>query len=120
MNWGHCSRAEPCTCARPPPSSQVERLQRKFAMIHSTLAQQQAAKGDPDTPKLRQSGDAAPLAASQAAAAAAQAALNVSAANPLVGGSGSNGMWRIVLTVHAYWGGQLELAYLPRLTLVAY
>lgn len=35
---------------------QVERLQRKFAMIHSTLAQQQSgAKGDPDTPKLRQS-----------------------------------------------------------------
>ena len=45
---------------------QVERLQRKFAMIHSTLAQQQGggaggggggglhAKGD-DTPKLRQS-----------------------------------------------------------------
>lgn len=34
---------------------QVERLQRKFAMIHSTLAQQQGAKGEPDTPKLRQS-----------------------------------------------------------------
>ena len=35
---------------------QVERLQRKFAMIHSTLAQQQtSAKHDPDTPKLRQS-----------------------------------------------------------------
>lgn len=37
---------------------QVERLQRKFAMIHSTLAQQQGGghgKGEPDTPKLRQS-----------------------------------------------------------------
>ncbi len=40
-----------------PPAVQVERLQRKFAMIHSTLAQQQAAKGEPDTPKLRQSAD---------------------------------------------------------------
>lgn len=38
-------------------AAQVERLQRKFAMIHSTLAQQQAAKADPDTPKLRQSAD---------------------------------------------------------------
>ncbi|KAL4857467.1 Dynamin-like protein ARC5 [Chlorella vulgaris] len=36
---------------------QVERLQRKFAMIHSTLAQQQShgAKGEGDTPKLRAS-----------------------------------------------------------------
>ncbi|KAL4448820.1 hypothetical protein ABPG77_007537 [Micractinium sp. CCAP 211/92] len=34
---------------------QVERLQRKFAMIHSTLAQQQTAKPEPDTPKLRAS-----------------------------------------------------------------
>jgi hypothetical protein len=33
----------------------VERLQRKFAMIHSTLAQQANAKGEPDTPKLRAS-----------------------------------------------------------------
>ena len=34
---------------------QVERLQRKFAMIHSTLAQQQShggAKAEADTPKM--------------------------------------------------------------------
>ena len=38
---------------------QVERLQRKFAMIHSTLAQQQTggAKGEADTPKFRESSD---------------------------------------------------------------
>ena len=44
---------------------QVERLQRKFAMIHSTLAQQQnhgsggaaggGGKAEPDTPKMRAS-----------------------------------------------------------------
>ena len=31
---------------------QVERLQRKFATIHSTLAQQQNTKPGPDTPRM--------------------------------------------------------------------
>ena len=31
---------------------QVERLQRKFATIHSTLAQQQNNKPGPDTPRM--------------------------------------------------------------------
>lgn len=44
----------PAACSLPVPL-QVERLQRKFAMIHSTLAQQQSAKPEPDTPKLRAS-----------------------------------------------------------------
>ena len=34
---------------------QVERLQRKFAMIHSTLAQQQNPKPGPDTPRMQSS-----------------------------------------------------------------
>lgn len=51
------SKPVACHMATFFASFQVERLQRKFAMIHSTLAQQQAAKGDPDTPKLRQSAD---------------------------------------------------------------
>lgn len=44
-----------CLPAPGLPLPQVERLQRKFAMIHSTLAQQQTAKPEPDTPKLRAS-----------------------------------------------------------------
>lgn len=35
---------------------QVERLQRKFAMIHSTLAQQQSGKGEGNTPNAAPSG----------------------------------------------------------------
>lgn len=77
----------------------MERLQRKFAMIHSTLAQQQAAKNDPETPKLRQSADGSaampmqptqqqqqqmPLNASQASLAGAQN-LNVSAPSRAAG-----------------------------------
>ena len=63
--------------------SQVERLQRKFAMIHSTLAQQQgAAKGDPDTPKLRQSADGTATMQQQLPAGAPP--VNASQANPLV------------------------------------
>ena len=34
------------------PAVQVERLQRKFATIHSTLAQQQNVKPGPDTPRM--------------------------------------------------------------------
>lgn len=38
-----------------PLPVQVERLQRKFAMIHSTLAQQQNPKPGPDTPRMQSS-----------------------------------------------------------------
>ncbi|GAB4820130.1 hypothetical protein N2152v2_007176 [Parachlorella kessleri] len=62
---------------------QVERLQRKFAMIHSTLAQQQgAAKGDPDTPKLRQSADGTATVQQQQLPQGAPP-VNASQANPL-------------------------------------
>lgn len=44
-----------CSCCSSLLLPQVERLQRKFAMIHSTLAQQQTAKPEADTPKLRAS-----------------------------------------------------------------
>ncbi len=76
---------------------QVERLQRKFAMIHSTLAQQQShgAKGDPDTPKLRQS-EENPLNMSMRSSLPAGANLKVCC---VCGQGGSNAVFFLVCLV---------------------